>query len=147
MKIALDPESPSYVMPELSDTDQIILDIGCGIGQTFVALKNAQGRFCVGVDIDLECLTYGYEQFPDISFVSSAAEHLPFHDNIFDFVFSRACLLLTNIPNFLAEAKRVLRPNGRVWFNMIPLSLEMKYFRDSVMDFCFIFLAGNLLFR
>jgi len=34
-----------------------------------------------------------------------------------------------------------------VWFNMIPLSLEMKYFRDSVMDFCFIFLAGNLLFR
>ena len=132
LEIARNPKSPHYAMPEFSANDQAILDIGCGIGQTFVESKVNHGKLLVGVDIDLECLIYGRHQFGYITFVNASAEQLPFRDNLFDLVISRASLPYTNIRQSLMEAERVLRENGRVWFTLHPFSMVRSHLIHSL---------------
>lgn len=89
LEIALNQSSASYAMPEFFSTDQAILDIGCGIGQTFVASVNQHGKLLVGLDINLIPINYGYQQYDFIRYVNGSAEHLPFQQEIFDHVVSR----------------------------------------------------------
>ena len=126
LEIAKHPELPAYAMPEFSVNDKAILDIGCGIGQTFVASELDHGKLLVGVDVDLECLIYGHRQFKHINFVNATAERLPFRNNVYDLVISRVSLPLTNIPDSLAEIESVLDRNGRVWFTLHPFSMPLS---------------------
>jgi len=132
LEIARNPKINSYAMPEFSANDQAVLDIGCGIGQTFVASKVEPGKLLVGVDIDLECLIYGRHQFGYITFVNASAEQLPFRDSLFDLVISRVSLPYTNIHQSLMEAERVLRKNGRVWFTLHPFSMVRSHLIQSL---------------
>jgi len=132
LEIARNPEWPQHSMPEFSKSSHAILDIGCGIGQTFVASKLENDRALVGLDIDLECLTYGRHQFGHIKFVNGAAERLPFRDKSFDFVLSRVTLPCTNIPQSLAEIARVLKENGRIWLTLHSFSLTTKQLNQSI---------------
>jgi ubiquinone/menaquinone biosynthesis C-methylase UbiE len=126
------PESPFHVMPEFSQNDQVILDIGCGIGQTLVTFVFEHDKLLVGLDIDLDSLSFGHRQFHHIKFVNATAECLPFQDNSFDFVISRVSLPYTNIPQSLAEIARVLKNNGRVWLTMHPFSMVIKHLGRSI---------------
>lgn len=103
--------------PILRPTEQTMLDVGGGFGQSFVAMA-AQDRRCVCLDVDLEILRYGMENYGWIQYVQSRAESLPFPDHSFDLVFSRVALPYTNIPKALLEIKRVLKPGGRVWMTL-----------------------------
>jgi ubiquinone/menaquinone biosynthesis C-methylase UbiE len=118
LEIAADPESPHYAMPGILAGDQAILDIGCGIGQTLVAIGAQPGRRLVGLDVGLKCLNYGRQRFGHITFVNGTAERLPFADGCFDLVISRVSLPYTNIPVALAEIERVLKGDGRAWFTL-----------------------------
>ena len=126
LEIAKHPELPAYAMPEFSVNDKAILDIGCGIGQTFVASELDYRKLLVGVDVDLECLIYGHHQFRHINFVNATAERLPFRDNVYDFVISRVSLPYTNIPHSSVEIERVLNRNGRVWLTLHSFSMAMS---------------------
>jgi SAM-dependent methyltransferase len=83
LRVALDTSNPQRIVPDPRDA-RSILDIGCGAGQTIVAL-NASGR-SVGVDIDLEALRFGTSGALGEPLRAAAAcgEHLPFMDRAFD---------------------------------------------------------------
>lgn len=132
LDIARNPESQYFTMPNFTENDHIILDIGCGIGQTFTASNMVDKRLLVGLDIDLKCLIYGHKQFENIIFVLGTAEHLPFRDNEFDLVISRVTLPLTNILKSIAEVERVLKSNGRVWFTLHTFSMPIKILIKSL---------------
>lgn len=122
-------------MPEFSQADQAILDIGCGIGQTFVGASLGDDRLLVGLDIDIESLSWGSREFPHIKFVHGIAERLPFPDKSFDLVISRVSLPYTDIPRSLAEIERVLKENGRVWFTLHSFSKAIEELRDAIRNF------------
>jgi ubiquinone/menaquinone biosynthesis C-methylase UbiE len=132
LETARNPAARDYCMPQFSPADRAILDIGCGIGQTFVAAGLGRDRLLVGIDSDSECLRWGQSRFPHIAFIHGTAERLPFPDQSFDLVVSRVVLPYTDIPRALREIERVLKRGGRVWFTLHSIAKEMKEVRDAL---------------
>lgn len=120
---ARDPADPRHCLAPLRDDDRAVLDIGCGIGQGVAA--HCVGRdelTVVGIDIDLAPLRHGAQCFDHAHFARASGEHLPFADNSFDLVCSRVSLPYMHVPRAIAEMRRVLRPGGRVWLTLHPIS-------------------------
>lgn len=97
-----------------------ILDIGCGIGQLTVALKERYPEAEVwGIDVGAPMLRYGHlraiELGADVNFAQRLAEDSQFPDNHFDIVTSY--ILHHEVPaeisqRIVNETARVLRPGG-----------------------------------
>ena len=131
-----------------------MLDIGCVIGQLFVAQGKRPGDgLRVGLDIDHEPLAYGARHFDSIGFLRGRAEALPFADASFDRVVSRVSLPYSHLPSALAEIRRVLRPGGRLWMSLHPPAqtwlelgnaLRQRHPKDVIFRI-FILLNGCLL--
>src|SRR5437870_4575372 len=90
LEIALDPSDPGHVSPPTIEPGRLILDIGCGAGQTLTAAY--AGRPSVGIDIDLEALQLGREFGCSAPLACARAEALPFCDTCFDLVIARSSL-------------------------------------------------------
>jgi ubiquinone/menaquinone biosynthesis C-methylase UbiE len=123
LMIARTRDHPNRIMPEAGPADRRILDLGCGAGQTLIALELHPSVFAVGVDRDLASLELGREWAPGVLFVGADGEALPFSSQSFDLVISRVALPYMNIPVALAEIFRVLTPGGRVWLTLHPARL------------------------
>lgn len=83
----------------------------CGTGITGKGLV-AAGWDMTGVDITPEMVNESSKYFPAIQ---GSAEAVPFEDNSFDLVVMRqAYFLLADGPSVLKEARRVLKPTGRL---------------------------------
>jgi ubiquinone/menaquinone biosynthesis C-methylase UbiE len=144
LQIARDSGLGSHILPDFSENDHVILDIGCGIGQTLCATRQrGNNKLLVGLDIDHTSLEYGRLQFSYIEFVNGGAEFLPFRDSSFDLVISRVSLPYTNIPRALSEIRRVLKQEGKVWFTLHPFSTLRKDLKNSVLHLNF----RDVLFR
>lgn len=137
LELARNPQSHHNALPEFSKDHQSILDIGCGIGQTLVVSRREDNKLLVGMDIDMECLSYGRSQFDEIKFINGTAEQLPFQNQSFDFVISRVALPYTNIPQSLAEISRVLKKNGTAWITLHTFSLVANHLVQSIKTFRF----------
>jgi ubiquinone/menaquinone biosynthesis C-methylase UbiE len=132
LRIALDPSDARRVLPELRETDRTILDVGCGIGQTLVAL-GAEDRRRIGVDVDEAAIRHGLEVHGGrIELAVAAAERLPLPDATADLVICRVALPYTNVPRALAEMRRVLRPGGRLWLTLHERRTVQGYLRDAL---------------
>lgn len=135
LKIALDNNDKRRVLPEVLDSDRTILDIGCGIGQSFLAMECA-GRICIGIDIEEEVVRYGIEKYGDrIQFILSGAERIPLPSNTIDLAYSRVALPYTNIPGAIREIRRVLRSDGRIWMTLHGRSVIDEYMREAIRSF------------
>jgi ubiquinone/menaquinone biosynthesis C-methylase UbiE len=128
LQIALDPTNPRRLVPDSSGCSRI-LDIGCGAGQTLIALKTP--AFCVGVDIDRDALQIGREIGGNIRFAAARGELLPFRDGSFDMVFSRVALPYMNIPRALREMRRVTVRGGKLWLSLHGIDMPLERFRTS----------------
>lgn len=128
LQVALDAAHPQRVVPEPGNA-RAILDIGCGAGQTIIAL-NATAR-SIGVDVDVDALRFGAAGSLGARVRGAAAlgERLPFIDGAFDYVYSRVALPYMDIPRALSEMHRVLRPGGRLWLALHPLAIPAEQFR------------------
>jgi SAM-dependent methyltransferase len=128
LDVARDAGNPQRLVPDPGNATRI-LDIGCGAGQTIVALDC--GRRSVGIDIDIEALRYGASgaMGEPLRVAAATGEHLPFQDGSFDFVYSRVALPYMDIPAALAEAHRVLRAGGRLWLALHPIAIPLEQFR------------------
>jgi ubiquinone/menaquinone biosynthesis C-methylase UbiE len=100
---------------------QRVLDVGCGFGATLADLNaRLNGVDLVGVNIDDRQLQRAREQVRPrpgnrISFVTADACRLPFADGGFDVVLAvESVFHFPGRDRFLAEARRVLRPRGRM---------------------------------
>jgi ubiquinone/menaquinone biosynthesis C-methylase UbiE len=130
LKIALDPGDPRHSLPRIERGEQAILEIGCGIGQLFVASGVEKGALAVGIDVDVEALRYGNERYTYVEYIQASGESLPFLDGSFDLVVSRVSVPLMNVPRAIMEISRTLKPGGRVWLSLLPPAMV----RDRLMN-------------
>ena len=56
LDIALDASDDRRILPTL--LEHAVMDIGCGIGQTFIAM-DCLGKICVGIDVDEDAIRSG----------------------------------------------------------------------------------------
>jgi len=122
-----------------------VLDLGCGTGTLTVALEAAAPRLSVtGVDGDPEVLDRARAKAgagSSIEWVQALAGALPFEDASFDRVVS-SLLFHHLVPDVkraaLAEARRVLRPGGRMhvadWGRPRDPAMAAAFFALRVVD-------------
>jgi ubiquinone/menaquinone biosynthesis C-methylase UbiE len=98
-----------------------ILDVGCGFGGTVASLNERFSQVeLVGLNIDPRQLARARQQVQarpgnKIDFVEADACELPFPDACFDVVLAVECIFhFPSRARFFQEAKRVLRPGGRL---------------------------------
>lgn len=126
LAIALDPTRPEHILPELASCRVGVVDVGCGLGQLFVAKAHEvpEGVPCYGFDVDAASIAYANEHWPGKArFAVAPAEHLPLADGSVDCYVSRVALPYTDIRSALREAARVLVPGGRLWVTLHPVSM------------------------
>jgi ubiquinone/menaquinone biosynthesis C-methylase UbiE len=92
------------------------LDLACGPGPVTAALAGG-GALPVGLDFSPAMITLARGAHPDLRFEEGDAEMLPFDDGLFDAVVANFGIHHVPSPiRALGEARRVLRPGGRVAF-------------------------------
>jgi len=96
--------------------DMRILDIGCGSGHN-LALMEQLGLRCSGIDISSTAITKIKQIAPNPDdFIAGSVTQLPWPDQSFDLVMDVGCLhcLKTEeVPFYVAELRRVMKPGGR----------------------------------
>lgn len=125
-EIVRNRDDPRRLVPKFDFDGLVVLDVGCGSGQTLMAEEFAGARERHGIDIDEGAIERGRRAFPLLALGNAPAERIPYPDRTFDFLLSRVALPYTEIPRALVEAHRVLKPGGRVWFALHPWRMERE---------------------
>lgn len=91
-----------------------MLDLGCGLGHLAAAAEEA-GATAVGLDRDPAILAAGRREVGPFRAVCGDALSLPFRSGSYDWALSNQVIEHVETPAaFLLEARRVLRPGGRL---------------------------------
>jgi SAM-dependent methyltransferase len=103
------------VLEQINITENtMLLDAGCGSG-LFTALAARTGAQVTGIDAASGLLDIARERNPGVTFLEEDLEALPFADNTFDVVTGfNSFQYAGNFENALNEAKRVLKPGGKL---------------------------------
>ena len=93
----------------------IILDMGCGEGDTAALLARDFGFKATGVDASYKMIERGKKKYPELDLRNMEAEHLEFESRVFDAVFMECSLSVMRIQEDAAfEAYCVLKPGGKL---------------------------------
>lgn len=93
---------------------QTVVDVGCGTGRA-VAELTERGASAIGVDLDPAMLAAAHARFPDIEVRAADAADLPIADGqAHGYRADKVYHVLPDPPTALAEARRVLAPEGRI---------------------------------
>uniref|UniRef100_A0ACB8EDA1 Uncharacterized protein n=1 Tax=Sphaerodactylus townsendi TaxID=933632 RepID=A0ACB8EDA1_9SAUR len=107
---------------------QLAVDVGCGSGQSTLWMAKRFGKV-VGTDISEaqieEAKQAGHPA--NVSYLVSPAENLPFEDNSVDFIMAFAAVHWFDIPRFMKEVERVLKPSGCVALSTNCLDMQVQY--------------------
>lgn len=127
-------QSYHRVIQELAIAPTAILDLGCGVGMSTLALQDVYSQAqTTGVDLSpyfLAVAQYRGRQSPyKINWVHAAAEFTGLPDNSFDLV--SACLMFHELPTaaaeaIITEARRLLRPGG--YFTIMDMNPQAETF-------------------
>ncbi|MER6138671.1 methyltransferase domain-containing protein [Streptomyces sparsogenes] len=91
-----------------------VVDVGCGAGRAVAELAE-RGVHAVGVDTDPRMLAAARERWPAAEFREAGAEDLPFADgSVHGYRADKVFHILREPGRAVAEARRVLRPGGRI---------------------------------
>ena len=131
MQIAQSPDHAAHILPELRPSDQTILDIGCGIGQTLIAL-NCPDRRRIGVDIDSEAIQYARKHYSELEVHVADGTDIPVKYDSVDLVIMRVSLPYMNIPAVATEVRRVLKEGGRAWMTVHSRKQAGRFLRDAI---------------
>lgn len=118
----------------LSDVMQLegaeVLDIGCGVGGTSVALHNANANV-TAVDRNPARLDALRKQCPEIQSRIADAEHLPFESGSFDAAVLQDVIEHTAAPrDVIMEIARILRPGGWLYLSTPNRNSLLNFFSD-----------------
>ncbi|HEY3476030.1 MAG TPA: class I SAM-dependent methyltransferase [Anaerolineales bacterium] len=86
------------------------LDVGCGAGQSALALKSI-ADFVVGADISVEMLRFA-ERRPGIDYIQAPAEQLPIKSDSADLLTTSLAYHWFDPQHFFAGARRILKDNA-----------------------------------
>lgn len=105
------------MLMSLSKESNNILDLGCGEGTRLDLITKGRNSKGVGVDISQTAIGLAKKTYPNLEFVKSDLEKLPFKKKSFDLVYSAYVLEhLSNPEKVLNEAIRVTERNGSLVF-------------------------------
>jgi SAM-dependent methyltransferase len=94
--------------------DHLLLDAGCGSG-LFSSMAIETGAQVIGIDAAPGLLEVARKRNPQNNFLEEDLEALPFADNSFHFITGfNSFQYAGSFENALLEAKRVLKPGGRL---------------------------------
>lgn len=95
---------------------QRALDVGCGPGVLTAPLVDRLGTGnVVAIDPSAPFVAATRTRLPDVEVHQGSAEHLPFHDGVFDLAVAQLVVhFMTDPVAGLAEMRRVTRPGGVV---------------------------------
>lgn len=97
----------------LKDKKGKVLDLGCGSGRNFPAIKGE----IYGIDFSQSMVNLAKKSFPHANLTKAQAYNLPFQDNFFDSAIFIACLHCIdskdNRKKALEELFRVLKPKSQ----------------------------------
>ena len=102
-----------------------VLDDGCGGGGMCVSVAEETDHV-VGIDLSDRFNNAGTRlaaelKTPNITFAQANGSYLPFSDDTFDTVLSHAVIEhVSDYEGYLHEARRVMRPNGRMFLQTAP---------------------------
>jgi ubiquinone/menaquinone biosynthesis C-methylase UbiE len=109
-----------------------VLDVGCGVGKIPTnAPIEAEDRVA-GIDIRYDSLRVAKQQHPQRDFLCCRAEQLPFAAASFERVISGVAMPYTDIPQVLAEIRRVLRPGGELFMSLHSARFTLSELRRAV---------------
>ncbi len=108
--------------------EDTILDIGCGAGRLAYALKDMPGIKFIGIDVVQDFLDYAGEicKRSDWTFIKSVDFKIPLKNDAVDMVTGFS--LFTHLLHeesfvYLAEARRVLKPGGKIVFSFLDFNV------------------------
>ncbi|MEV6276261.1 methyltransferase domain-containing protein [Nocardia sp. NPDC051832] len=111
-----DGRASYHLLAERVAGAQRYLDLGCGDGSLLAVLAGQGAKQLAGVNVSEGELSSAHArpELADAALYLGSAEELPFADNTFDAVVSHLALLqMPDVEQVIAEAARVLIPNGR----------------------------------
>jgi SAM-dependent methyltransferase len=101
-------------------SDQYVLDAGCGSGRTACHLAKTIGCKIVGIDINPEMIEKASLRAEKegvshlVEFRAADVTHLPFSENSFDWVVAESITVFLDKVQVYQEFYRVLKPEGKV---------------------------------
>ncbi len=112
-------ESMQIIFEELEKQTHLgnTLELACGNGTySKILVKNAEDLTCTDWSVEMVTETKRrLKDFPNIKIEQANCFHLPYADDSFDTVFMANLLhIIPNPEKAVAEAKRVLKPNGQI---------------------------------
>ncbi|YBV94586.1 class I SAM-dependent methyltransferase (plasmid) [Phyllobacteriaceae bacterium JZ32] len=106
----------AQIIPHATGT---VVEIGFGSGLNLPFYDSARTQRLIAIEPDAEMLELATRATAqvDVEVVQAFAEHLPLADNVADtVVFTYALCTIADAKAALAEARRVLKPDGRLLF-------------------------------
>jgi ubiquinone/menaquinone biosynthesis C-methylase UbiE len=112
------PLTQHLIQAEQITKSSIILDVGCGTGQTAAYLGVNYPCQIVAIDLNPKMIAAARQKFAryqlEIPLFQADAAALPFRRNLFTIVLSESVTVFTEISRSLREYYRVLRAGGRL---------------------------------
>lgn len=135
---------PVYEFFRLNETKEppVILDFGCGAGWSTLLLSQ-KARLVYGFDLSFNSIKVlnqkkEYNEIGNILAFKCNAEHLPFKDGTFDYVFGNAILHHLDLELVIPEISRILKPGGRAAFcepfGHNPVVNLYRYIKDKYVE-------------
>lgn len=98
--------------------DTVLLDVGCGTGQTAAYLALQYGCSVNALDNNSIMVEKAQQRFSNLDLLIDAKvgdiENLPYPDKHFDIILSESVISFTNVVSTIPEIKRVLKQNGKL---------------------------------
>lgn len=141
---------PRYLLPyfRASDIDMMVLDIGCGLGQTLAHLKTKGFNNLVGIDINEESIAICKSKGLNVERVNDIREFLPGDGAKFDRIIMSHVLEHIDkdaIIDTLMYIKSNLLKDGGVFLLMVPnaQSYTGSYWRYEDFTHTILFTSGS----
>uniref|UniRef100_A0A8C3FAL2 Methyltransferase type 11 domain-containing protein n=1 Tax=Chrysemys picta bellii TaxID=8478 RepID=A0A8C3FAL2_CHRPI len=114
--------------PQKVDPVRLAVDVGCGSGQSTHVLA-AHFEKVVGTDISEAQIEAAKQaaSFPNVTYHVCPAEELPFEDGSVDLITAFTAAHWFDMPRFMKEVDRVLKPHGCVALSTYTTDFSMHY--------------------